>query len=162
MNLVTRILSKEFYQVLFTTFALVIGSNLTVPFYPVEFTFQTFIVTLALLFNPKVAFKSTTLYLFLGLVGLPVFAGFSNAHMALNSLSLGYLIGLVIAPFIIYQLNVTSILSKILVFNAVVFSLGVSVLALHVGLNIALYGGLVVFIIPELIKTIAAYLIYKN
>ena len=67
---------------------------ITVPFSIVPFTLQTFAVFLALaLLGGKRGTAAIALYLCLGLVGLPVFAGFSGGVGPLLGPTGGYLVG---------------------------------------------------------------------
>ena len=69
-------------------------SWITVPFLLVPFTLQTFAVFTALaLLGGRRGTLAILLYLCLGLVGLPVFSGFSGGVGALVSASGGYLLG---------------------------------------------------------------------
>lgn len=71
-----------------------ICSWITIPFSLIPFTLQTFAVFAALsLLGGKRGSCAILLYLCLGLVGLPVFSGFSGGVGALLSASGGYLIG---------------------------------------------------------------------
>lgn len=74
---------------------------------PIPFTLQTFAVGLiACIYKPKEALASVALYLTLGAIGLPVFAGFSGGFAALVGPTAGFLWG-----FLIYA-AITSILTK--------------------------------------------------
>lgn len=67
---------------------------ITVPIFVVPFTLQTFAVFTALaLLGGRRGTAAIALYLCLGLVGLPVFSGFSGGVGALLSPSGGYLLG---------------------------------------------------------------------
>lgn len=69
---------------------------ITIPFSLVPFTLQTFAVFTALaLLGGKRGTAAIVLYLCLGLVGLPVFSGFSGGVGALLGPSGGYLLGFV-------------------------------------------------------------------
>ena len=69
---------------------------ITIPFSLVPFTLQTFAVFTALaLLGGRRGTASIVLYLCLGLVGLPVFSGFSGGVGALLGPSGGYLLGFV-------------------------------------------------------------------
>jgi biotin transport system substrate-specific component len=160
-NTLNRFLSKQLILCLSFTLALIIASNVTIPFYPVEFTLQTLILTVAILYDAKLAFKSASLYIALGILGLPVFASLSNALIAFKSPSLGYIVGMWLATFILSYFNLKNTISKILIFNVVVFSCGITVLSIMFNFSTAIYSGLVVFILPETIKTLLAYKIYK-
>lgn len=64
------------------------------PISPVPLTLGTFALYLAIfILNPKEAFYSTLLYLFLGAVGIPVFAGYTSGIARFVSPGGGYLVG---------------------------------------------------------------------
>ena len=58
------------------TLLLTISAKIKIPFYPVPMTMQTFVVLLmGITFGWKIGVATISLYLFEGLIGLPVFAG---------------------------------------------------------------------------------------
>jgi biotin transport system substrate-specific component len=73
------------------------------PFNPaVPFTLQTLAIILAgLILSPLEALFTSIVYFMLGIVGLPVFSGFSTFYSKVFTASGGYLIGFFITPFII-------------------------------------------------------------
>ncbi|BCP63498.1 biotin biosynthesis protein BioY [Streptococcus parasuis] len=69
-------------------------SQITLSIGPVPFTLQTLAVGLvACLYKPKDALASVGLYLVLGAIGLPIFAGFSGGFAALVGPTAGFLWG---------------------------------------------------------------------
>ena len=71
---------------------LAVLSQLTFSIGPVPITLQTFAVGLiATIFKPREAVLSVFIYLLLGAIGLPVFAGGSGGFQALFGPSAGYL-----------------------------------------------------------------------
>ncbi len=77
-------------------------SWISIPLFGVPFTLQTFAVFLiAGLFDLKTSALSMTAYLFLGAVGLPVFANFKSGAAVIVGPTGGYLIGFLAAFFII-------------------------------------------------------------
>lgn len=75
---------------------LIVCSQITLPLGPVPLTLQTLAVLLiGLTASPKQAFIVTSLYLVAGLLGLPVFAGFSGGFYALIRPSFGFILGFI-------------------------------------------------------------------
>lgn len=82
-------------------------SQIIIPLGPIPFTLQTLAVGLiASLYPPKEAITSLFLYLLLGAVGLPVFAGFSGGMASLFGPTAGFLWG-----FVLYA-GVTALLTS--------------------------------------------------
>ncbi len=141
--------------------ALVLSSNVSIPFYPVPFTLQTMMVMLAILYKRDAAFQASAIYLLLGAIGLPVFADFSaGAHILVGPTG-GYLISFVLATFVIKRFAVENKFLSLILFNVILFSCGVLQLSAFIGLNNAFQSGFVIFILPEFAKTLAAYVIYR-
>ena len=70
-NKVTKIL----LIVLASSILLTISAKIKIPFYPVPMTMQTFVVLfIGIAFGYKIGIASVGLYLFEGIIGLPVFA----------------------------------------------------------------------------------------
>ncbi|MFC3722035.1 biotin transporter BioY [Neoaquamicrobium sediminum] len=78
--------------------ALWISAKVQVPFYPVPFTMQTFVVlVIGMSFGWRLAAVTVALYLAQGVVGLPVFAGSPEKGIGLTYLAGptgGYLLGM--------------------------------------------------------------------
>ena len=71
-------------------------SWLSVPM-TLAFTMQTFaIVTALLLLGGKRGFAAIVLYVFMGMVGLPVFAGFKSGVAAITGPTGGYIVGFIL------------------------------------------------------------------
>ena len=69
-------LVKYLFIVLTGSILLAISSKIKIPFYPVPMTMQTFIVLfIGIAFGWKLGVATVSLYLFEGLMGLPVFSG---------------------------------------------------------------------------------------
>ena len=83
--------------------ALLLGlaANISIPTYPVPFTLQSLAVLLIGAFlGRKLGALAILQYLFLGAVGLPLFANGSGGIMALISPSSGYLYGYVFSAYL--------------------------------------------------------------
>ena len=65
---------KNLFVILVGTVLLAISSKIKIPFYPVPMTMQTFVVlVIGIGFGWKIGIATVALYLFEGLIGLPVF-----------------------------------------------------------------------------------------
>lgn len=81
-----------------------IGGLISVPFFPVPLTLQTFFVYLAVLKLKKHAYISQAIYLCIGLVGFPVFARGMGGFTVLIGPTGGFLFGFLIGAFVSGQL----------------------------------------------------------
>lgn len=82
-----------------------IGAFISIPIGPVPITLQLLFVLLAsMLLDYKTAILSQIVYVFIGLVGFPIFAG---GHGGLNSIfspSFGFLLGYIVCSFVVSKL----------------------------------------------------------
>jgi len=110
-----HMVAQAFWVVSFSLFA-AIGARLEIPHQPVPYTFQTLAVILAGgLLGSRNGFLSMMLYLGLGLVGMPVFAGGGFGFAKLIGPTGGYLLSFPVAAFVVGALissQPTSISSK--------------------------------------------------
>ena len=83
---------------------LAISSKIKIPFYPVPMTMQTFVVLLiGITLGWKLAVATISLYLFEGIIGLPVFSGTPEKGVGLAYFvgpTMGYLIGFIVAGYL--------------------------------------------------------------
>jgi len=94
--------SRTYRMVLCALFAalIAVGAFIRIPVPLVPFTLQTFFVSLAgMLLGRKLGALSALLYLFIGLIGLPVFTQGGGIGYVLKP-SFGYLIGFVLGAFV--------------------------------------------------------------
>lgn len=83
-----------------------IGSFIAIPVGPVPVTIQDMFPMLAgLILGAEAGAMSQLVYVLLGLVGLPVFAGGTGGVNSIFSPSFGYLIGFILAAFIIGKIS---------------------------------------------------------
>ena len=144
-------------------------AQISVPIGPVPFTLQNFAIGLiATVFRPREAVLSVGLYLLLGAIGLPVFAGGGAGFHVLVGPSAGYLwFDLLYAGITSYLIHKNSSYVRIFIANllgdSLVFVGGI--LSLHflagMPLDKALAVGVIPFIIPDLAKIIAISFIGK-
>lgn len=82
---------------------LVVSSYIAIPINNISFTFQLLVVFLiVLLLDIKNSFIVLVIYLLMGLIGLPVYSGFTSGITS----SFGFIIGFTTVPIIHYFLNI--------------------------------------------------------
>jgi len=136
MELVKSLRQAKFLKYILMVFAgtiiLAISSKIKIPFYPVPMTMQTLIVlSLGALFGWKLGIATVILYLFEGIIGLPVFAGTPEKGLGLVYFvgpTMGYLIGFIPAVFFSGLLRVNFKYNLIVRFilNFIIFTFSVS------------------------------------
>ena len=138
-------------------------AQISLPIGPVPFTLQNFAIGLiATVFRPREAVLSVALYLLLGSIGLPVFAGGGAGFHVLVGPSAGYLwFDLVYAGLTSYLIHKNSGYIRIFLANllgdSLVFVGGILRLHFLAGMPFdkALAVGVLPFILPDLGKIIA-------
>ena len=138
-------------------------AQISLPIGPVPFTLQNFSIGLiATIFRPREAVLSVALYLLLGAIGLPVFAGGGAGFHVLVGPSAGYLwFDLVYAGLTSYLIHKNSGYIRIFLANllgdSLVFVGGILSLHFLAGMPFdkALAVGVLPFILPDLGKIIA-------
>ena len=88
---------KSVFIALIGTILLAISSKIKIPFYPVPMTMQTLVILLlGIALGWKLGLATVSLYLFEGIIGLPVFSGSPEKGVGLvyfTGPTMGYLIG---------------------------------------------------------------------
>lgn len=93
---------KTLLLVPFFTLAMALGAQVEVPLGEVPFILSDFFVLLSgLVLGRWWGLVSVAIYLLLGAFGLPVFAGGAGGIEHLSGATAGYLLGFLIAPFIV-------------------------------------------------------------
>lgn len=142
-----------------------VGAYIIIPLPPVPITLQTFFLYLAgLVLGPRLGATSQIIYLILGAIGLPVFAGGKAGIGVLIGPTGGYLIGFVAAAYIIGTLSQLKrhgylwLVVCLLAGTAVVYSLGVLQLSLVAKLTPlkALSVGVLPFLPGDALKIVLA------
>ena len=86
---------------IFGTILLAISAKIQIHLFPVPMTMQTFVVLfLGIALGYKIALATVTLYLFEGLIGIPVFAS-GGGWIYFTGPTTGYLIGFLFAAFFV-------------------------------------------------------------
>lgn len=149
-----------------------IGSLIVIPMQPVPITLQTLFTSLAgVLLGGYTGALSQVVYVLLGVIGLPVFAGGKAGLGTLLGPTGGYLIGFIVAAYVIGRMvearkepGLVWITISLVIGNLVIYALGVMQLSLvaHLSIVKALLLGVVPFLFGDLLKLAAAALIsYK-
>ena len=133
-------------------------------------TLQTFFVLLAgLLLGPSKASLSMTIYLILGIIGIPVFSGFRSGLGVLLGNSGGFLMGFVFAAFIVGLMKNVNFLNKniagyfviLLVGTTVIYMCGASYIALINNISIwPIIPTFALYIPGDILKAFTAVLVY--
>jgi len=96
-NLKQSKITKSVFITLIGTVILAISSKMKIPFYPVPMTMQTLVVLfLGITLGWKLGLATVTLYLFEGIIGLPVFSGSPEKGIGIiyfTGPTMGYLVG---------------------------------------------------------------------
>jgi biotin transport system substrate-specific component len=157
--------------------ALMAGTSMiTIPFGPVPVTLQTtFVVLAALLLAPGWAAASMTVYLVLGAVGLPVFAGAAGGLGALLGPTGGFLVAFPIAAaagaFVMHlgsgersaiREPGTTVMAAVVV-EIVIYAIGIPWLMVQTGMPLSKAFAVAVlpFVIPDVLKIAIAVVIAR-
>jgi biotin transport system substrate-specific component len=141
------------------------GVLITIPLSPVPVTLQTFFTYLAgAILGSYLGGLSQAIYVLLGAVGLPVFAGGKAGFGVLVGPTGGYLIGFIVGAFVIGKLVETKgnpgfswILFSMSIGTLVIYVLGVIQLSVWVeGIHNALIVGVLPFLLGDSLKILVA------
>jgi len=152
---------KSLVIIFFGSIVLAISAKIKIPFYPVPMTMQTFVVLfLGVSFGYKVALATVGLYLFEGVLGLPVFSNSPEKGVGLvyfTGPTMGYLIGFLtacfLASFIKLNDNYFMIFSKLILSVSTIYIFGVLWLGTLIGWNKPIIElGVMPFLLAEIFK----------
>jgi biotin transport system substrate-specific component len=140
--------------------------RIPLPFTPVPLTGQTFAVLLVgAALGSKRGTASLALYTVMGALGLPFFAGGTSGLAYMSGPTLGYLIGFIVAAYVIGRLaergldrSVRTSLVPFLIGTLVIYLFGAGWLAVLFGLEQALALGVLPFLLGDAIKMVLAAL----
>ena len=152
---------KYFLVTILGSILLTISAKVKIPFYPIPMTMQTFAVLLmGIAFGWRIAVATISLYLFEGIIGLPVFSGTPEKGMGLiyfTGPTMGYLIGFLFATFIAgylnFKTNIFFIFIKLILSVSIIYILGILWLGNLIGWDKPLLQlGVTPFLLAELFK----------
>ena len=151
--------------------ALTISAKIKIPFYPVPMTMQTFVVLfLGISLGHKIGLATVGLYLFEGIVGLPVFSNSPEKGVGLlyfTGPTMGYLIGFLTACFLAsmikFEDNFLVVLSKLVIATSTIYILGLLWLGTLIGWDKPIFSlGAKPFLLAEIFKIAILALLAKQ
>jgi len=140
-----------------------LSAKVQVPLYPVPITMQTLVVlVLGVAYGPRLGAATMILYLLEGAVGLPVFAGGwsegGGFHLLYGPTG-GYLAGFVVAAAVCGRLaeqgwdrKIVTAAGAMIIGNLIIYALGLTWLAIQIGLADAIKYGIVPFLVGDALK----------
>ena len=162
---------KSVLAIILGSIALTISAKIKIPFYPVPMTMQTFVVLfLGVSLGYKVGLASVGLYLFEGILGLPVFSNSPEKGIGLvyfTGTTMGYLIGFLTASFLASKVNNKDsfliILTKLIIATSTIYILGLLWLGTLIGWDKPIFLlGAKPFLLAEIFKVVLLAIITKN
>ena len=156
---------KYLFFALLGSIILAISSKIKIPFYPVPMTMQTLIVLMiGIAFGWKMALATISLYLFEGIIGLPVFSGTPEKGIGLVYFigpTMGYLLGFIIAGYLagkfVYDNNLVKTFFKLFFATSYIYILGMLWLGSLIGWDKPIFElGAQPFLLAELFKILIA------
>ena len=170
-NLKQSKLVKNLFIALIGTIILAISSKIKIPFYPVPMTMQTLIILIiGIGFGWRLGLATVSLYLFEGMIGLPVFSGTPEKGIGLiyfTGPTMGYLIGFLVSVFLAgkfnYDDNLIKNFLKLTFATTFIYILGMIWLGGLIGWDKPVFNlGAQPFLLAELFKVLlATFAIHK-
>ena len=143
------------------TLLLTISAKVKIPFYPVPMTMQTFVVLfLGIAFGYKIGLLIVSLYLFEGIIGLPVFPNSPEKGIGIvyfTGPTMGYLIGFLVAVYFSglfkYDKGLINTFLKLIFSVSFIYILGIIWLGTLIGWDKPIFKlGAQPFLLAELFK----------
>jgi len=156
---------KYLFIALIGSIILAISSKIKIPFYPVPMTMQTLVVLMiGVGFGWKLGVATVSLYLFEGIIGLPVFSGTPEKGIGLiyfTGSTMGYLLGFLVAVYFsgkfFYDNNIIKNFLKLFFATSFIYILGMSWLGNLIGWDKQIFQlGAQPFLLAELFKILIA------
>jgi len=143
-----------------------VGAFISIPLYPVPLTLQTlFTLLAAMVLGSVMGALSQIIYVLLGVIGLPVFAGFKAGIGILFGPTGGFLLGFIISAYVIGKIielknekNIFYYLFAGIMGTIILYIVGITQLSLVTGIGIkkAITVGMLPFLPGDILKIIAA------
>ena len=158
-------LLRYVFLALIGSIILAVSSKIKIPFYPVPMTMQTLVVLMiGIVFGWKLGLTTVSLYLFEGIIGLPVFSGTPEKGLGLvyfTGPTMGYLLGFLVAVYISgkfdYDSNIIKNFLKLSIATSFIYILGMVWLGNLIGWDKPIFQlGAQPFLLAELFKVLIA------
>lgn len=158
------------------TALIAVCSQISIPLGPVPFTLQTMAVCIAAaMLGWKRGTISVLLYILVGLVGVPVFAGFSGGFASVVTPAFGYIIGFILTAIVvglstkffgckIVPLVISMVIGILLCYivGTIWFMVVYNITGQYIDLGLALSWCVVPFIIPDIAKIVVASILINR
>lgn len=168
-----KIKTKDLTKMALLVALIAVGAFISIPLGPVPFTLQNFFVFMTgLLLTPWQAFLTVLVYVLLGLIGLPIFAGFTGGFQSVFSPTFGFLISFVIGAFMISKLtrretSSVKIMIVLVLAEVLFYAIGLpyfhiimkNVMGNPMDLSKIMSLAMIPFLIPDMIKAAVAAII---
>ena len=170
-NISQHKLIKNLFIAFIGTVCLAISSKVKIPFFPVPMTMQTLVVlVIGIGLGWKLAVATITLYLFEGIIGLPVFSGTPEKGVGLmyfTGPTMGYLIGFLSASFLASFIKINDdyfkIFIKLILSVSTIYIFGILWLGTLIGWDKPIFElGVLPFLLAELLKICLLTVIAKK
>ena len=154
---------KVFFIIIFGSLLITLSAKIKIPFYPVPMTMQTFmIILIGASFGYKIGLATVSIYLFEGIIGLPVFSNSPEKGTGLvyfTGPTMGYLLGFLGAVFFAgyFKYNKNTFLNFVKIVFSVftIYLLGLVWLGYLIGWDKPIFKlGAEPFLLAELLKVI--------
>jgi len=148
-----------------------VSAKIKIPFYPVPMTMQTFtILLIGISLGSKIGLATVLLYLFEGIIGLPVFANSPEKGVGLIYFvgpTMGYLFGFLVAVYFAgmfkYDKKIIKNFFKLIFSVSFIYILGIIWLGLLIGWEKPLFKiGVEPFLLAELFKILLLVLLIPS
>ena len=157
-------------KIFFGVLLIAAAAQIRIPIKPVPATLQTLAaVLIGLLYAPRDALKTWSLYLICGALGMPIFNNFSSGIEKFIGPTAGYLFGMTLASYSMAYLRInyidtkkiTHIIGLVILGQMIIYVPGVLWLSTLIGLDKAIISGFIVFIPSGIVKSLIISLIFR-
>ncbi len=168
-----KIKTKDLTKMALFVALIAVGAFISIPIGPVPFSLQNFFVFMTgLLLTPAQAFLTVLIYVLLGLIGIPIFAGFTGGFQYVFSPTFGFLISFIIGAYVISKLahketKFSKVMLVLILAEVIFYAIGLPYFYLimknlngnpmHISKIMGL--AMIPFIIPDMVKALVAAII---